>query len=123
MFNARSAAAKSSPSSATSQRAGGTHHADHAAMFNHAGLRDCDESLLRARSAYALICRTVAVVCILFVVSSNGRAATYVVTNVNDPGDGACTGADAGDGCTLREAIATANSVIGSDVITFAPGV
>lgn len=35
--------------------------------------------------------------------------ATFVVTSAADPGDGTCDAAGAGDGCTLREAIAAAD--------------
>src|SRR5687767_10593456 len=45
------------------------------------------------------------------------RAGTFVVTSVNDPGDGTCTVASTGDGCTLREAINAANSAAGADTI------
>lgn len=42
---------------------------------------------------------------------------TFVVTNTNDPGEGICTAAGIGDGCTLREAINAANSGPGADTI------
>jgi len=42
------------------------------------------------------------------------------VTNTADPGDGTCDDAGAGDGCTLREAIAFASP---GATITFGPGV
>lgn len=47
----------------------------------------------------------------------SARAETFVVTTVADPGDGTCTAADIGDGCTLREAIDAANSAGGADTI------
>jgi CSLREA domain-containing protein len=47
----------------------------------------------------------------------SARAETFIVTTVGDPGDGACTAADIGDGCTLREAIDAVNSSAGADTI------
>ena len=47
----------------------------------------------------------------------SARADTFVVTTLADPGDGTCTAADTGDGCTLREAIDAANSGSGPDTI------
>jgi CSLREA domain-containing protein len=49
-------------------------------------------------------------------------ATTFTVTSTADPGDGLCTAATTGDGCTLREAIAAANSSAGDDIVVFAPG-
>src|SRR3954470_15466652 len=43
-----------------------------------------------------------------------------VVNSLADPGDGTCDDARAGDGCTLREAIAFANPLV-SATITFDP--
>ncbi len=63
---------------------------------------------------------------ILFTVLSlvvPARAATFTVTTLADPGNGACTPATTGDGCTLREAITVANSAAGADTIVFAAGV
>ncbi len=51
------------------------------------------------------------------------RAATFTVTSTVDPGDGLCSAAGVGDGCTLREAIAAANATMDADVIEFAAGV
>ncbi len=45
-------------------------------------------------------------------------APTIVVTTLDDHDDGSCGGGD----CTLREAINAANSLPGSDIIIFAPG-
>lgn len=45
------------------------------------------------------------------------RGGTFVVTTVADPGDGICTPAGIGDGCTLREAILAANGAPGPDTI------
>src|SRR5689334_11799628 len=42
-----------------------------------------------------------------------------VVNSLADPGDGTCTDAGTGDGCTLREAIAFANPLAAT--ITFDP--
>jgi CSLREA domain-containing protein len=50
-------------------------------------------------------------------------ATTFTVTSIADPGNGVCTSANTGDGCTLREAIAAANSAAGDDTIVFAAGV
>lgn len=47
----------------------------------------------------------------------SARAGTFVVTSVADPGDGTCTAAEIGDGCTLREAITAANVVGGVDTV------
>jgi CSLREA domain-containing protein len=47
----------------------------------------------------------------------SARAATFVVTTTAGPGDGICTAADIGDGCTLREAIDTANAAAGPDIV------
>ena len=44
-------------------------------------------------------------------------ADTFVVTSVADPGDGICSEAGIGDGCTLRESINAANSAPGADTI------
>ena len=43
-----------------------------------------------------------------------------LVTNSGDDGDGACDEAGSGDGCTLREAIETANTLPGAHTISFA---
>lgn len=51
------------------------------------------------------------------------HALTLTVTSTVDPGDGNCTAAGTGDGCTLREAITVANTTAGEDTIVFAPGV
>ncbi len=60
----------------------------------------------------------------LFVFPSAARSATtFTVTTIADPGDGTCAAAGTGDGCTLREAIAAANSAAGDDIIVFAAGV
>ena len=59
----------------------------------------------------------------LVVASVSSEAATFTVTSTADPGNGVCTVATTGDGCTLREAIAAANTTGGDDTITFAPGV
>jgi len=58
-----------------------------------------------------------------FIVAAAQAATTFTVTSILDPGNGVCTAATVGDGCTLREAIAAANSVAGDDTITFAAGV
>jgi CSLREA domain-containing protein len=47
----------------------------------------------------------------------SARANTFVVTTLADPGDGICTAANVGDGCTLREAINAANALAGADTI------
>ena len=49
-------------------------------------------------------------------------AATFTVTTNADPGNGTCTTAGTGDGCTLREAITAANATGGDDTIEFAIG-
>jgi CSLREA domain-containing protein len=57
---------------------------------------------------------------LLFLISGaaySSRAGTFIVTSVADPGDGTCTAAEIGDGCTLREAINAANAVAGADTI------
>jgi len=59
----------------------------------------------------------------LFAFPSAARSATtFTVTTIADPGDGTCTAAGTGDGCTLREAIAAANTA-GDAIIVFAAGV
>jgi CSLREA domain-containing protein len=47
----------------------------------------------------------------------SARAGTFVVTSLADSGDGRCTAADIGDGCTLREAINAANASGGADTV------
>ena len=49
--------------------------------------------------------------------ASSALAETFVVTSTADPGDGTCTAAGIGDGCTLREAIDAANADAGADTI------
>ena len=49
--------------------------------------------------------------------------ATFTVTSTADPGDGVCTVAGTGDGCTLREAITAANGTLELNTITFAANV
>src|SRR5215211_184022 len=51
--------------------------------------------------------------------SATAYAAPRTVTTMIDPGDGVCDPAGTGDGCTLREAIATAAA---GDTVNFAPG-
>jgi CSLREA domain-containing protein len=70
-----------------------------------------------------LIHRLLVVACLGAMLPNTLHAAAYVVTSVSDFGNGVCTAAGVGDGCTLREAIATANGVAGDDVIIFAPSV
>jgi CSLREA domain-containing protein len=55
----------------------------------------------------------------LFAFPAQTFAATFVVTTFTDPDNtqGACA---AGGGCTLRQAINTANAVAGDDTINFA---
>jgi CSLREA domain-containing protein len=61
--------------------------------------------------------------------ASNSATVTFIkddfstleVNSLADPGDGPCTAAGTGDGCTLREAINAANVDAGADTITFAP--
>ena len=48
---------------------------------------------------------------------SLAQAATFRVTSTADLGDGTCTAAGSGDGCTLREAITAANRLAGTDEI------
>jgi CSLREA domain-containing protein len=64
---------------------------------------------------------SVCLLAFLFTFSTQTFAATYVVTTFTDPDNtqGACA---AGGGCTLRQAINTANAVAGDDVINFAAG-
>src|SRR5215212_7877610 len=47
----------------------------------------------------------------------SARAGTFVLTTLADPGDGTCTAAEIGDGCTLREGINAANAAPGADII------
>jgi CSLREA domain-containing protein len=54
--------------------------------------------------------------------SSAALGATYTVTNTLDPGDGMCDPDPTAAGCTLREAIAYANSHPGLDAIQFLSG-
>jgi CSLREA domain-containing protein len=49
------------------------------------------------------------------------EAHTYQVNSIADNTDGACTAPGSGNGCTLREAIAAANTDTGAELITFAP--
>jgi CSLREA domain-containing protein len=51
----------------------------------------------------------------MFALAVGATAATIVVDNTVDPGDGIC----ASPGCTLREAITAANTNPGADIITF----
>ena len=50
------------------------------------------------------------------------EAHTFQVTSTADSTDGTCTADGTGNGCTLREAITAANSEVGGELITFAPG-
>lgn len=47
------------------------------------------------------------------------RATTFIVTSTADPGNGVCTAASTGDGCTLREPITAANANGEDDIIVF----
>ena len=46
----------------------------------------------------------------VLVLTGAARADIFSVNSSADPGDGACTAKDVGDGCTLREAITAANA-------------
>ncbi|HSP45478.1 MAG TPA: CSLREA domain-containing protein, partial [Chthoniobacterales bacterium] len=70
-----------------------------------------------ARTVVAIMYAAVWLVLICGGAAYPARAGTFVVTNINDPGDGTCTAADIGDGCTLREAINAANRAGDSDTI------
>jgi CSLREA domain-containing protein len=59
----------------------------------------------------------------LVLASVPAEATTFTVTSTADPGNGVCTPATTGDGCTLREAIVAANGNSGDDTIIFAPGI
>ncbi len=50
--------------------------------------------------------------------SANG---VFEVNSTSDSSDGSCQAPGTGNGCTLREAIAAANTAAGADLITFAP--
>ncbi len=52
---------------------------------------------------------------------ARAAGSTFVVTNNSDAGDGSCTAAGVGDGCNLREAIASANAAASGATITFDP--
>lgn len=69
-----------------------------------------------AHTAARIIC-VAALLLFIGGVASPANANTFVVTTLADPGDGICTAADIGDGCTLREAINAANGAPEADTI------